>query len=55
MDKEEYISYKSNKVKTNYYRALEHGVVYADIYLQDIAKTIQKKKKNFFKTINVKE
>ena len=40
MDKEEYISYKSNKVKTNNYRALKYGVVYADFILEDIANTI---------------
>ena len=40
MTKEEYISYKSNKVKTNYYRALKYGVVYADFILEDIANTI---------------
>ena len=40
MTKEEYISYKSNKVKTNYYRALKYGVVYADFILEDIANAI---------------
>ena len=40
MTKEEYISYKSNKVKTNNYRALKYGVVYADFILEDIANTI---------------
>ena len=40
MDKKEYISYKSNKVKTNYYRALKYGVVYADFLLEDIANAI---------------
>ena len=40
MTKEEYISYKSNKVKTNNYRVLKYGVVYADFILEDIANTI---------------
>ena len=40
MDKEEYISYKSNKVKTNNYRVLKYGVVYADFILEDIANAI---------------
>ena len=40
MDKKEYISYKCNKVKTNYYRALKYGVVYADFLLEDIANAI---------------
>ena len=46
MDKKEYISYKSNKVKTNYYRALKYGVVYADFLLEDIANTILNKNKD---------
>ena len=40
MTKEEYISYKSNKVKTNNYRVLKYGVVYADFILEDIANAI---------------
>ena len=40
MTKEEYISYKSNKVKTNNYGVLKYGVVYADFILEDIANTI---------------
>ena len=40
MDKKEYVSYKCNMVKTNYYRALKYGVVYADFLLEDIANTI---------------
>ena len=46
MDKEEYSSYKSNKVKTNYYRALKYGVVYADFLLEDIANAILNKNKD---------
>ena len=46
MDKEEYISYKCNKVKTNYYRALKYGVVYADFLLEDIANAILKENKD---------
>ena len=45
MDKNEYISYKSNKVKTNYYRALKYGVVYADFILEDVANAILKENK----------
>ena len=40
MDKKEYVSYKCNMVKTNYYRALKYGVVYADFILEDIANAI---------------
>ena len=46
MDKKEYVSYKSNKVKTNYYRALKYGVVYADFLLEDIANAILKENKD---------
>ena len=46
MDKKEYVSYKSNKVKTNYYRALKYGVVYADFLLEDIANAILNKNKD---------
>ena len=46
MDKEEYISYKTNKVKTNYYRALKYGVVYADFLLEDIANAVLKENKD---------
>ena len=45
MTKEEYISYKSNKVKTNNYGALKYGVVYADFILEDIANTILEERK----------
>ena len=40
MTKEEYISYKRNKVKTNNYGVLKYGVVYADFILEDIANAI---------------
>ena len=46
MDKKEYVSYKSNKVKTNYYRALKYGVVYADFLLEDVANAILKENKD---------
>ena len=46
MDKEEYISYKCNMVKTNYYRVLKYGVVYADFLLEDIANAILNKNKD---------
>ena len=46
MDKKEYVSYKCNMVKTNYYRALKYGVVYADFILEDIANTILKENKD---------
>ena len=45
MTKEEYISYKSNKVKTNNYGVLKYGVVYADFILEDIANAILKEHK----------
>ena len=40
MDKKEYVSYKCNKVKTNYYREIKYGVVYADFLLEDIANAV---------------
>ena len=46
MTKEEYISYKSNKVKTNNYRVLKYGVVYADFILEDIANAILEEHKD---------
>ena len=46
MTKEEYISYKSNKVKTNNYGVLKYGVVYADFILEDIANAILKENKD---------
>ena len=46
MTKEEYISYKSNKVKTNNYGVLKYGVVYADFILEDIANAILNKNKD---------
>ena len=46
MDKKEYVSYKCNMVKTNYYRALKYGVVYADFLLEDIANAILKENKD---------
>ena len=46
MTKEEYIAYKSNKVKTNNYRVLKYGVVYADFILEDIANAILKENKD---------
>ena len=47
MDKEEYISSKVNKVKTNKYQALTFGVVYADFLLQDIVNEILNKRQEF--------
>ena len=55
MDKKEYVSYKSNKVKTNYYRALKYGVVYADFLLEDIANAILNKNKDLDFTMVIKD
>ena len=46
MTKEEYVAYKSNKVKTNNYGVLKYGVVYADFILEDIANAILKENKD---------
>ena len=55
MDKEEYISYKCNMVKTNYYRALKYGVVYADFILEDIANAVLKENKDLDFAMVVKD
>ena len=46
MIKEDYISYKTQKVKIEKYKSLTFGVVYADFLLKDIADSILSKNPN---------